>query len=138
MTGLLKKNDDWNYFASQLRIRSEMALGMFVNKWGLFSRPVMCGQKNQKWIVLAAARLHNYCINERIAGLPDENPVTEGINFMPSTPERNDGTPIILDRLSDIFPGWSVIRDHMVNDVESRGLHRPTLGWLLKWILFSS
>ena len=29
---LVKKNDDWNYFTSQLRIRSEMALGMFVNK----------------------------------------------------------------------------------------------------------
>ena len=47
---LLKKNDDWNYFASQLRIRS-------VNKWGIFSRPLMCGQKNQKWIVLGGCML---------------------------------------------------------------------------------
>ena len=88
----------------------------------------MCGQQNQKWIALAAARLHNYCINERIKGLPDENPLTEGINFQPSTPERDDGTPIVLDRLSEVFHGWSMIREHMVNDVESRGLERPKRG----------
>jgi hypothetical protein len=44
----LKENDTFNFFASQLRIRIEMAFGMMVKKWGILQRPVSVPLKKLK------------------------------------------------------------------------------------------
>jgi hypothetical protein len=62
------RNDNFNFFASQLRIRIEMAFGLMVKKWGVLARPLTLKIKNVKRLILAIARLHNFCINERLAG----------------------------------------------------------------------
>ena len=61
------KNDNFNFFASQLRIRIEMAFGLMVKKWGILSRPLTIKLKNVKRLVVSIAKLHNFCIDERLA-----------------------------------------------------------------------
>ena len=61
------ENDNFNFFASQLRIRIEMAFGLMVKKWGILARPLTIKLKNVKRLMIAIARLHNYCIDERLA-----------------------------------------------------------------------
>jgi hypothetical protein len=62
----IKENDTFNFFASQLRIRIEMAFGMMAKKWGILQRPVSVPLKKLKWLVISIATLHNFCINERL------------------------------------------------------------------------
>jgi hypothetical protein len=52
------QNDNFNFFASQLRIQIEMAFGLMVKKWGVIGRPLSVKLANVKHIVLAIARLH--------------------------------------------------------------------------------
>ena len=63
---LNSKYDNLNYFASQCRIRVEMAFGMMQSKWGILQRPLTCSLQNMLWLVQAIARPHNLCINERL------------------------------------------------------------------------
>ena len=42
------RNDNFNFFASQLRIRIEMAFGLMVNKWGILTRPLEIKVRNVK------------------------------------------------------------------------------------------
>jgi hypothetical protein len=63
---LQSKYDNFNFFGSQLRIRIEMAFGMMTRKWGIYWRPLLVGLDKIKYIVEVVARLHNFCIDERI------------------------------------------------------------------------
>jgi hypothetical protein len=65
--GKIMKYDNYNYFASQCQIRIEMAFGTMMNtKWGILQKPVCMRVSRIKYILVAIARLHHYCINERI------------------------------------------------------------------------
>jgi DDE superfamily endonuclease len=63
---LKKDNDNFNFFASQLRIRIEMAFGLMTRKWGILQRPLSNGLPSIKHIICCIARLHNFCIDERL------------------------------------------------------------------------
>jgi hypothetical protein len=75
---LIARNDNFNFFASQLRIRIEMAFGLMVKKWGILQRPLTHSLKNIKYIICTIGILHNFCINERLKGKD------EGTIFTPS------------------------------------------------------
>ncbi|OWZ13060.1 hypothetical protein PHMEG_00013686 [Phytophthora megakarya] len=57
---------DYNLYQSQLRIRIEMAVGLLVNKWQLFKRPLSVDYCNSGLVIKTCMKLHNYCIDERI------------------------------------------------------------------------
>ena len=59
--------DAYNFFHSQLRIRVECAFGMFVQRWGVLRSAIPKGVTLRKTtaMVLALAKLHNYCIDEQ-------------------------------------------------------------------------
>ena len=63
---LLKDNDNFNYYASQVRIRIEMAFGLMTRKWGILQRPLSSSLFSMKHLVCCIARLHNFCIDERL------------------------------------------------------------------------
>jgi hypothetical protein len=63
---MAKRNDNFNFFASQLRIKIEMAFGLMVKKWGILSRHQSIKMIKLKKLMVAIARLHNFCINERL------------------------------------------------------------------------
>jgi hypothetical protein len=64
---LSARNDNFDFFGSQLRIRIEMAFGLMVKKWGNLAGPLTIKLKNIKRLVIAIAKLHNFCINKRLA-----------------------------------------------------------------------
>jgi hypothetical protein len=59
-------NDGWNFYASQCRIRIEMAFGLMKQKWGILNTPLRIRLKNVKRLMVCLARLHNFTINERL------------------------------------------------------------------------
>lgn len=63
---LQRDNDNFNYFASQLRIRIEMAFGLMTRKWGILQRPLCNSLFSIKHLICCIARLHNYCIEQRL------------------------------------------------------------------------
>jgi hypothetical protein len=44
-----------------------MAFGLMVKKWGLLSRPLPIKMSRIKHLMVTIARLHNFCIDERLA-----------------------------------------------------------------------
>jgi hypothetical protein len=66
-------NDSFNFYLSQLRIRIEMTFGRFVNKWRIFRRPLQVNLKNVGKVFLCATRLHNFCINEKILSMQEND-----------------------------------------------------------------
>jgi len=59
------ERDAYNFYFSQLRIRIECAFGMFVHRWSLLRSPMPATQPIARTVgmVLAMARLHNFCID---------------------------------------------------------------------------
>jgi hypothetical protein len=62
----LPRYDNFNFYASQLRIRIEMAFGLMTKKWGILTRPLSIKMKHIKHVMVCIATLHNFCINERL------------------------------------------------------------------------
>jgi hypothetical protein len=132
---LIKRNDDFNFYASQCRIRIEMAFGLMQIKWGILRQPQSCSLKNLKYQVHDIARLHNFVINERLGrGLGGGSRTSEApktLSYLPSEPQDEDGEPVLISGvLSTIFPGWSELREEMARNVETMGLTRPPEGRL--------
>jgi hypothetical protein len=127
---LIKRNDDFNFYASQCRIRIEMAFGLMQMKWGILRQPQSCSLKNLKYQVHAIARLQNFVINERLGETVREAPKT--LSYVPSEPQDKDGNPILITELSNLFPGWSELREEMARNVEKKGLTRPFGGKFTK------
>ena len=59
--------DAYNFFHSQLRIRVECAFGMLVQRWGILRSAMPKGVTIRKTtaLVVALAKLHNFCINQK-------------------------------------------------------------------------
>jgi DDE superfamily endonuclease len=59
--------DDYNFFQSQLRIRVECAFGMLVQRWAILRSIIPAGITIGRTValVVALAKLHNFCIDER-------------------------------------------------------------------------
>ena len=127
------RNDNFNFYASQLRIRVEMAFGLMQMKWGILSRPIGCSIKNLKWLIQAIARLHNFVISERIArNLGPEfhepaDPTDTVPSYLPTIPRDEDGNDIDLHPLTSRAAenGTSELREHMASRVAMLGLERP-------------
>ena len=135
---LLPKNDNFNFFASQLRIRIEMAFGLMVKKWGILSRPLTIKLKNIKRLVIAIAKLHNFCINERLRAR--DNNATElqqqrgQVIFTPTNVAFHRHEAMLreesaFEQFDEIEEGyenrWSNNRDRMVREIEALKLTRP-------------
>ena len=50
---LIPANGNFNFYASQCRIRVEMAFGMMQNKWGILQWPISCSLANVGWLIQA-------------------------------------------------------------------------------------
>lgn len=122
----MAKYDNFNYFASQCRIRVEMAFGMMNMKWGILQHPVGCSISNLRWMIQAIGSLHNFCINERLARTEGDIPYSAASepnipSYVPSVPHDRNGDPIDLgELLKGTLQGHSFLREHMASRVASR------------------
>ena len=109
-------HDNFNYCASQCRIRIEMSFGIMQAKWGILKRPLTQSLKNVKYVVLAIARLHNYVIKENFY-----EPDTAQVPYQATVPNRRGqgpAHPAPVDS-TETYSGMqrSRIRDGMVKYV---------------------
>jgi len=110
------QNDTYNYHLSQLRIRIEMTFGRFMNQWRLFKRPLQVNLKNAGKVYMCAARLFNFCANERLIGSADANTMAGDITF----------EHYISSDTTERVEGNSMMRDILVNKIYHSGLSRPS------------
>jgi DDE superfamily endonuclease len=131
---LNSKYDNWNFYASQLRIRVEMAFGQMNNKFGILQRPLQVKLKNVKWMAQAIARLHNFVINERMLHSSEDeelnDAIRQGRGYVPTIPHEEDGDPVDLEPLFNTnlmpsFRGYSELREAMADRVKRMRLVRP-------------
>ncbi len=132
---MVAKNDNFNFFASQLRIRIEMAFGLMVKKWGILARPLTIKLKNVKRLVIAIAKLHNFCINERIGRNRTTESQQQGqVIFTPTNVAFHRHEAMLreesaFEQFDEIVEGyenrWSNNRDRMVREIEASKLTRP-------------
>ena len=89
--------DGYNFFHSQLRIRVECAFGMFVQRWGILRSAIPMGISIGKTtaLVLALAKLHNFCIERN-----DMNHLAPLISTDEFNLQSSQSGSIILDNLS--------------------------------------
>ena len=109
------QNDIYNFYLSQLRIRIEMTFGRFMNRWCVFQRPIGLKLKNTGRVFMCAARLHNFCEDEREGAELEEEEQDDGSN---TTVLHPTGGP-------DNVPGNSIMRDLLVDQIFHSGLSRP-------------
>mmetsp|Transcript_23155 Transcript_23155/g.64385 ORF Transcript_23155/g.64385 Transcript_23155/m.64385 type:complete len:429 (+) Transcript_23155:970-2256(+) len=130
--GVDKENpfcDNFNYYASQLRIRIEMAFGMMYQKWGVLWRPMRVSIDNVKCVVQAIARLHTFVINQRLKreGYQDFSQRIQGTErFQP--PDDNREQREYNESIENMVlgpTGISFIRTRMAERVQELGLTRP-------------
>ena len=57
--------DDVHFYISQLRILIESTFGIFMRRWGLFWRPLECHFSQRAKLLLVAAKLHNFIIDNQ-------------------------------------------------------------------------
>ena len=130
--------DNFNYFASQLRIRIEMAVGLMQMKWHFLQEPRQATRYLPTY-TMAIAHLHNFVVNYRL----DQGATTTEIwqeeqndnrdsfvSVLPSQPEDSEGNPLLYDENGTaarhrFARGHSHLRHTIALSIQQRGLHRP-------------
>jgi hypothetical protein len=125
---LEKQNDDFNFYASQCRIRVEMAFGLMTKKWGVLQRPLTCSLSNASKLLQTVAILHNYTINRRVVQPLEGDAMDAG----PGGGYTYQGDASAVDSEEDpvvaaAISGVSNVRTALVERVQAFGLSRPPI-----------
>lgn len=129
-------HDNFNFCASQCRIRIEMAFGIMQSKWTILKRPLPNDIHNVKFVALAIARLHNFTLKESTSSADEEYSRLHGREFQATLTNQHSrvtvdtpvetAVPVVRRSNPRASTGTSNIRDVMVVRVEQLGIHRPT------------
>jgi hypothetical protein len=118
--------DNFNFYASQCRIRIEMTFGLMTKKSGILQRLLTTKLTNDKWLIICIARLHNFVINERLSS-GQQSAFKVGDRAV-------DAALALVERSHHQTPetegsvrhrGNSTARLLMVQRVKDKGLERP-------------
>eukprot|EP00918_Siedleckia_nematoides_P007840 GHVU01017073.1.p1 GENE.GHVU01017073.1~~GHVU01017073.1.p1 ORF type:complete len:405 (+),score=31.62 GHVU01017073.1:240-1454(+) len=120
--------ETYNRFLGSTRQVVERAFGIFAKKWSICAKPLSHSLENISRIIHACVRLHNYCINERVAaGTFDLNAyeveVEEAAGLEPIAASH---AATIYDYPSDDPAYRHLVRDAMVEKIASLNLTMPT------------
>lgn len=137
----IRELDDFDFEQSSNRMPIECAFGILVRRWGLLWRPLSMRFDRRAPIIGALLRLHNFCIDKRIA---DETRDVNGISEI--TPDRwaltpkfdKSGRPVeylrTLGSQTRAEPGAPVgssersrRRDELAAGIKEAGLGRPPI-----------
>jgi hypothetical protein len=123
------ENDTYNFFASQLRIRIEMAFGLMVRKWCILQHPSHVPLKHIKFMLIAIAKLHNFCINERIQTTPNFRLLNEEQELYGGDDNermlRIAASLFEYESNAEIWSGNSINRENMKSRIIALKLTRP-------------
>ena len=120
------KYDNYNFFASQLRIQIEMAFGMMTRKWLILDLPINTTLSKAILIMHAISMLHNYCINERLKNNDSSEITHTDCNLQPTVQLNNVGDPIASQTEENVYRthGHSVNREMIASSLAARNLCR--------------
>ena len=126
--GLQRANFNFNFFASQLRIRAEMGFGLMREKFAILQSRLRCRMKTIRLLMPVIARLHNFCINERLLAnrRPYQPNEAHGFNLYEEALRVAASQGQLLEAVSSEFPQWSFNRERMVSIVTAKQVQRPT------------
>jgi hypothetical protein len=101
-----------------------MTSGLMTKKWGILQRSLTTKLDNDKWLILAIARLHNFCVNERLT-LGQRTAFSEGtmraaVKLVQRSHQSPEGSGSIR------FKGNSAIRVIMAHRVKNNGAYSPS------------
>jgi hypothetical protein len=110
-----------------------MAFGMLQMKWVILQRPLGAKLKNVRWLLIAVARLHNFCVNERLLEAKENDSVAIEVEprqaatlYLPSIPLDEHGNPIEIGAFTnECLHGHSELREVMAKRVCQFDLKRP-------------
>lgn len=118
--------NNFNFYASQCRIRIEMAFGLMQMKWGILWRPMKVKLRNIKYLVVAIARLHNFVINERLENDEQIEEIGTDTNRVYNPTVTDDTVNEQLEQAKrNHLKGMSIVRDNMVERIAWLKLKRP-------------
>ncbi|EGZ22466.1 hypothetical protein PHYSODRAFT_299741 [Phytophthora sojae] len=122
---------DYNFYLSQLRIQTEMAFGLLVNKWQIFKRPLSVDFVHAGLVIKTCInlKLHNYCINERIRQ-PDSGGLTNAaVREFNSMEDCSFSPTVVEDDEEVVVPVMNghIFRNVVLNHIQSYNLSRPTV-----------
>lgn len=123
-------HDNFNYCASQCRIRIEMAFGQMQSKWTILKRSLTNSLENVKFVAMAAAILHNFAVKERLHTNEEDYFQVPGEIVDATVPNqrgRGAEAPIAPNDNQHMYRerSQSNIRDTMVVRVAQLGISRP-------------
>jgi hypothetical protein len=97
-----------------------MTFAQFMNKWGLFKRPLQICLKNVGIVFMCATRLHNFCINEQSN--------TVDLEASSNDEEEQEGNTAFMEADVNVVsvPGNSIMRDLLLEEIAARALVRPS------------
>eukprot|EP00918_Siedleckia_nematoides_P024414 GHVU01052821.1.p1 GENE.GHVU01052821.1~~GHVU01052821.1.p1 ORF type:complete len:428 (+),score=45.72 GHVU01052821.1:125-1408(+) len=116
-----RPRDNYNYAVSQLRIRAEMTLGLFTNKFRIFDRHLSHDLRNVGLITHTGMRVHNYVIGETLRGLDDEE-AEEWLQEQAGVPEVD--ALDLEEAADDAEEGAEAVREAWVQRVLESGVVR--------------
>ena len=126
-------NDNFNFVASQCRIRIEMAFGILQSKWRILRRPLEVSVRRARIIANTIARLHNFVIKEQHNCVYNEiRAANEVDRFDQTTPNVHDDPQFPIPPASNLSlyvnmaQSTSIIRDAMVQRIKRFGATRPS------------
>lgn len=112
--------DSYNFYHSQLRIRFECTFGMLTHRWAILRSAIPMNVTVQKTValVLALAKLHNYCIDAQddsrdVSHTASDEWVTEingGVPLVPVAAEFQSGN-------NDVVPEQLLHGGHHFDDI---------------------
>ena len=108
-----------------MRIRIEMAFGLFCGKWSILQRHLQLDLKNVGKLLMCCARLHNYVINESILCSNDDILVLPDLSAGEEDHSGNDSAFLASDVQVSTIPGNSIMRDILVQQISDLALVRP-------------
>ena len=130
-------DDAFDFEQSSNRMPIECAFGILIQRWGILYRPLRVRFNRRAPLIAACMRLHNFCIDERIAeetyhenGLSEIQPY----RWVVSPKFDRDGAPVEhLDiergpRAALVPVGQDarvVTRDRLMAAIQDAGLERP-------------
>ena len=126
--------DDFNFYHSQVRMTIECIFGIFTSRWRILKSPLSSRMSLSKVVALVfcLARLHNFCIDERIKNSPSDLIVPERHHQDPLTvydSENPEDPPEDLlhggDHFDDVDGGrrGANIHNCHANDAYQAALH---------------
>jgi hypothetical protein len=92
------ERDAFNFFLSQLRERIENTFARYVNRWGIFWKPLIGKLGNHAKTIIVTAKLHNFAIDEQIEMPSNDDERHNSVQHMFQTTTDQFGEPILQNQ----------------------------------------